>query len=195
MGGRGSGNWYTRDSKTLVESCLSIDVRRLNKHCRLLPGLRFTWGWDNGCNIDIETKPDAIDLFYSVSINGQQRDEVHTIVPLSWTPCTYGGERPWFICPGEGCGKRVAKLYLNGKYFLCRHCHDLAYSSQRTAKEFRLIEKAHRIYRRFGIVDTSDTVASKSKPKGMHQDTYDTLAAKAHDLQLEGEELAYKKFI
>src|SRR5262249_18413085 len=31
---------------------------------------------------------------------------------------------------GVGCGRRVRKLYLSGKYFGCRHCHNLTYRSQ-----------------------------------------------------------------
>jgi hypothetical protein len=30
-------------------------------------------------------------------------------VPLLWTPCTFGGARPWFGCPR--CAKRVAIVY------------------------------------------------------------------------------------
>jgi hypothetical protein len=46
-------------------------------------------------------------------------------VPLEWTACNFGGERPWFICPGAGCSRRVAVLHAAGKHFLCRHCYDL----------------------------------------------------------------------
>lgn len=27
-------------------------------------------------------------------------------VGVEWTPCTFGGDRPWLLCPG--CGRRVA---------------------------------------------------------------------------------------
>jgi hypothetical protein len=52
-------------------------------------------------------------------------------VPLSWTACNLGGQRPWFFCPGAGCGRRVVILYAPGCYFLCRPCYDLSYESQR----------------------------------------------------------------
>jgi hypothetical protein len=39
--------------------------------------------------------------------------------------------RPYFVCPGvvngTACGRRVAKLYGPGRYFVCRHCYRLAY--------------------------------------------------------------------
>jgi hypothetical protein len=184
MGGTGSGNWYRFDSKTLAEHCMSLDVRHLNRKGCLEPWLRYAWNWQNGCNIVIETTSEAIELFYGISRNEQPREDVHIEVPLSWSSCNYGGKRPWFICPGKGCGRRVAKLYLAGKYFLCRHCHDLAYSSQRERKEFRLLNKAQKICRRLGANNCSD-LFDVSKPKGMHQRTYEKLVEEAEELEHE----------
>ena len=57
-------------------------------------------------------------------------------VRVAWTPCHFGGRRPWFLCLGRGCGRRVAKLCLplrgGASYYLCRHCHDLTYRSRQT---------------------------------------------------------------
>jgi hypothetical protein len=54
-------------------------------------------------------------------------------VRLVTTGCHLGGVRWWFICPLSRnevtCGRRVRKLYLHGKYFGCRRCHDLSYTS------------------------------------------------------------------
>jgi hypothetical protein len=193
MGGFGSGNWYRFDSKTLVEDCLNIDVRQLSRKGCLEPWLRYSWAWQNGCNIVIETTPGAIELFYTISRNEQPGEKVHIKVPLSWTSCNYGGKRPWFICPGNGCGRRVAKLYLAGKYFLCWHCHDLAYLSQRQGKEFRLIDQAHKIYRRLGV-SNNDELYLKPKPKGMHQTTYNRLRYKAEELESEALRAAVIRF-
>jgi hypothetical protein len=184
MGGSGSGNWYRFDSKTLAEHCLNIDVRHLNRKGSLAPGKRYYWKWQDGNNIVIETLPEAIELFYGISRNEQPREDVHTKVPLSWSSCNYGGKRPWFICPGKGCGRRVVKLYLAGNYFLCRHCHDLVYSSQRERKEFRLLNKAQKIYRRLGVNNCDDLLIA-CKPKGMHQSTYWKLVEEAQELELE----------
>ena len=49
---------------------------------------------------------------------------------LTWTPCNYGGSRPWFLCPGEGCGRRVAIVYGPSSPPLCRLCRGLTYASQ-----------------------------------------------------------------
>lgn len=184
MGGSGSGNWYRSDSKTLTEHCMSIDVRRLNRKGCQEPGQKYSWKWQNGSNIVIETKPGAIELFYSIPRNEQPCKDVHITAPLSWSSCNYGGKRPWFICPSKSCGGRVAKLYLAGKYFLCRHCHDLAYLSQRQAKEFRLQDKAQRICRRLGANNCNDLFGAP-KPKGMHWRTYEKLVDEAQEVELE----------
>jgi hypothetical protein len=50
---------------------------------------------------------------------------------LTWTPCNnHGGTRPWFLCPGEGCGRRVAILYGPRSPLLCRLCRGVTYASQ-----------------------------------------------------------------
>ena len=50
------------------------------------------------------------------------------------TPCRFGGQRWWFLCPIVNCDRRVGVLYLpyGGKYFGCRHCYDLTYESVQT---------------------------------------------------------------
>lgn len=62
-------------------------------------------------------------------------------IPLTTTPCRYGGNRYWFICPwyknGAYCGRRVASLYKDGDYFACRHCYELTYSSRKVNRRYR----------------------------------------------------------
>lgn len=44
------------------------------------------------------------------------------------TPCFFGGERLWFLCPN--CSKRVGVLYFIRNVYACRSCSNLAYRSQ-----------------------------------------------------------------
>lgn len=64
---------------------------------------------------------------------GEKKDFDYKI-PLTTTPCSYGGVRYWFICPlsidGIYCGRRVGVLYKSGDYFACRHCYNLTYNSR-----------------------------------------------------------------
>ncbi len=68
---------------------------------------------------------------------GADSEDVQQPVELDWTPCNFGGERPWFVCPGAGCGRRVAMLRAAGKYFLWRHCYDLTFQSRRDDKMYQ----------------------------------------------------------
>ena len=58
--------------------------------------------------------------------------------------------RPWFICLGAGCGRRVAILYGEGKYFLYRHCYVLIYEGQRDNVMYRALHKASSIREKLG---------------------------------------------
>lgn len=50
-------------------------------------------------------------------------------ITFAWTPCTFGGARPWFRCPTlvYGCGRRCRFLYQHGKFYVCRTCARLTY--------------------------------------------------------------------
>jgi Zn ribbon nucleic-acid-binding protein len=78
----------------------------------------------------------------------QGHEQLEGIAPLAWTSCTFGGSRPWFICPR--CDQRAAILYWDEEEMpagelLCRRCLDLGYQSQREgliARAKRRVEKA-----------------------------------------------------
>ena len=61
---------------------------------------------------------------------------------LTTTRPHFGGLRWWFCCPlrveGRPCGRRVGKLYLppGGRYFGCRHCYDLTYTSCQESRKY-----------------------------------------------------------
>jgi hypothetical protein len=94
------------------------------------------------------------------------------------------GERPWFNCPGAGCGRRVAVLYGPGRYFLCRHCYDLAYESQRENGMYRTLRRAQAIRERLGG-SASMMEPFPQRPKGMHHDTYWRLREEHGEAEME----------
>jgi len=189
MGGLGSGNWYRFDKKTTTDECHSLDVRDLYRDGLLKPGSWFSSRWLRG---DRETGSirgfvysDRVILLYSHRSGlGADWEDVQESVGLEWTPCNFGGERPWFVCPGVRCGRRVAILYGPGKYFLCRHCYDLRYESQREDKKDRALRRAQKITQRLGG-SANMTEPFPEKPKGMHHDTYMRLCWKHHEAEME----------
>ena len=84
-----------------------------------------------------------------VAGTGGEWQDIKQLVLLEWTPCHYGGWRPWFLCPLLGCGRRVAILY-GGMYFGCRQCYRLAYQSQREDAVDRAVTQMQRVHRRLG---------------------------------------------
>jgi hypothetical protein len=132
---------------------------------------------------------DRVTFFYRHRTGpGDEWDDVKETVALEWTACNFGGKRPWFLCPGvvgdKRCGRRVAVLYGPGRYFLCRHCYDLGYESQRDNKTYRALRRAQNIRERLGG-SANMMEPFPEKPKGMHHDTYMKLFWEHHEAEME----------
>lgn len=190
MGGFGSGNWYRWNKKSTLEEHNRLDIRRIYKSKLLYPGYSFGWQWSidgkpDG-DIRVEIKQDHLFLIYRIRQRGEDWEDVKETVYLSRTSCNYGGNRPWFICPGvkngRYCGRRVAILYLADKYFLCRHCYGLSYSSQNETELDRMNRKVRKIRQRL-----SEKIWLK--PKRMHQATFDELRHRLIEAEQRADEL------
>jgi hypothetical protein len=72
---------------------------------------------------------------------GEEKEYMNYKVQLTTTPCNYGKNRYWFICPltknEKYCGRRVGVLYKIGKWFGCRHCGEIAYNSQMQSEKYK----------------------------------------------------------
>lgn len=182
MGGPGSGGWYRSSKKDVVEEAREIDVRQWHRDG--LFGDRPRWfvsTWSrNGrqvAAIDVRTDRHGAELSYSHWRTGNEGDKesVSYAVLLDWTACNFGGERPWFVCPGvvngHACRRRAAKLYLNHGYFLCRHCHDLTYETRNVGRKYADLRKCQKIRQRLGG-SANMMEPFPPRPKGMHFDTY-----------------------
>ncbi len=124
MGGVGSGRRHgegERAKKQTTNQHPALDVRSLKRDGTIRPG---------------QERVDVVAHFRKragATSPGPERVEVAARLGLAWTPCNYGGSRPWFLCPGAGCGRRVAILYGPTSPPLCRLCLGLAYASQSRA--------------------------------------------------------------
>ena len=159
-----------------------LDIRHIQRAGRLTPGQSFNWQWSrNGepvANINIRTDADRVTLDYRARDRGGEWQAMNYPVYLDWTGCHYGGQRAWWLCPAAGCGRRVAVLY-GGKVYACRHCHKLAYHTQREQAHDRAGSRADTIRKRLGW-DAGILNLPGGKPKGMQWRTYQRLQA-THD--------------
>jgi hypothetical protein len=83
-------------------------------------------------------------------------------------------------------GGRVARV----RYFFCRHCHQLAYTSQREGSFDRAPWRAIKIRQRLGG-DLCTDMPFPPKPKGMWRRTYERLREQG----MEADRLANEAFV
>lgn len=156
-------------TKRITDNLLSLDVRMLKRQGWISAGSSAVINWISRgrerASIQLIAEAHAVTLAYNA-----EDKPMRYPVSLDRTACAKGGERVWFICPGDGCGRRVAILY-GGAVFACRHCHRLAYECQHETAGDRAMSRADKIRRRLGwkagIANPPGT-----KPKGMHWKTY-----------------------
>lgn len=177
---------YGGGGKNTTSGMLFLDVRYLQRKGFLNFGTISSQRWSRRGEPIGSIGLRAWDGHVVLSYRTQRYDSDEWInkeypVQLEWTRCNYGGERVWFRCPAAGCGRRVAILY-GGSFFACRHCHQLAYDSQRETRHGRMLLKAQVIREKLGgtpcIADDFP-----QKPKGMHWRTYYRLQAQADDAE------------
>ncbi len=178
MGGFGSGR-PTGSGKATVESCRSLDANQLHREGCLSPGCYSGWDWkrdgERVASISMRTEENRIVLSYRRRLEDGEWQSIEELVSIVRVPCSYGGSRPYFICPGvvngRVCIRRVIKLYGPGRYFLCRHCYRLAYASQREDQIDRTLRRANKIRQSLGG-DPGMASVFPERPKGMWRRTY-----------------------
>jgi hypothetical protein len=162
MGGSGSGR---RGWRATTCDYFQLDVRLWQRSGLLVRFGRFSCGsWNVSVSFSERSQPKWV--FLSRLDHSPEKFQVW----LKWTPCNYGGARPWFLCPMDGCRRRVAILYA-GATIACRHCRDLAYSSQQESRRNRTLRRAQAIRRKLGG-SANLMEPFPPRPKGMHRRTY-----------------------
>ena len=189
MGGFGSGRPRSARLGT-VESCLAIDVNQLHRMGYLRPGrqtsLKWTCDGQEIGSIRLVVEGDRLTLSYRISIDGSDWENVSDRVPIVRVACRFGGERPYFICPGTSCSRRVATLYLVKRDFLCRDCSRLGYASQREDRWDRTRRRVAKAIqpppRREPDADMGDRFPPR--PKGMWRRTYASLCDRLSEAEV-----------
>lgn len=153
------GRWPYSNRWT-VEDCKSITTKFLNQYNYFNSGIRsggIKWtrnGRENGdISFTVSTMPgdEYIRFLYTQTDRStEEKTKLDYKARLTSTPCYFGGRRWWFICPlvvnGRICGRRVGSLHLaSNKYFGCRHCYNLTYTSSKESHQF------DSLFRKMGI--------------------------------------------
>lgn len=159
-------------SKNEADDCKKIEIWWLLRDIKERVGYKSTtvsWG-ENGSAGSIGVKVSIWDeekyvQFSYVQTDNQtgEKNDFDYKVPLVETVCHFGGTRYWFQCSlfknGKHCGRRVGVLYKGGDWFGCRHCYELAYSSQK-------LNRRDGMYSLFRVLDTYkkiDKLSEKAK--------------------------------
>jgi hypothetical protein len=180
MGGVLSGRQKDRARKT-VKSHLTLDVNQLSEKGCLRPGCSSVCRWivnNEVISINLRAETERLHIRYTERVTDWERQDMVETIPIIHLGCRFGGSRAYFVCPGSGegtdCGRRVIKLHLSRRYFLCRHCNHLAYASQYEQPWERALRRANKLKQRLGI-NVGIAEPLPDKPKGMWVRTYSDL--------------------
>lgn len=152
--GAGRPGWHVK-----AEDCLKIEVRDWLRIGGFEPDDYGTMFLRKGKAVRYRVDGDADMLTLNHDLTGRQ---IEQRVPVTRTPCNYGGTRLWFACPW--CSRRLAILFLGSDGFGCHQCSKVAYASQSEDKMDRAWRKQRKIERRLGD--------HHERPEGMHFRTY-----------------------
>lgn len=151
MGGMGSGSWRRCNTKRTNLDYPRMSTGDLNIRGR---GIAICHSGSWKClrygevrasvryEVDIFSKPLGVRVEYDDPASGDHRNYK---IGLTTTQPRYGGMRWWFICPAQGCGRRVGVLYLSN-VFACRHCLNIAYHSQNEPRSCRFWKNMEKFY-------------------------------------------------
>ena len=192
MGGIGSGR-PPMYRTSVVEDCLSLNANFLHRQGSLRPGsaghLTWTRNGKRVSSIGFRMEGDQLILDYRHRSSGGEWENIKEPIHVVRNPCRFGGTRPYLICPGvmNGvvCGRRVVKLYASDKYYFCRHCYRLKYTSQYENLWDRLMTRGNKIRERLGG-DLGMESLLPPRPKGMWRQTYERLCKEVRLAEAEG---------
>jgi hypothetical protein len=184
MGSTGPGRWLRTQTKERTSDVIATDIRAWQRDGLLGAGTVFDCRWSqDGSSIGqmrVRVGPQNATVRYNYCrVDGSVLYCNYTI-RLSWTPCHFGGNRPWFLCPV--CGHRAALLYGADEFFKCRRCHKLAYASQRMRADDRALQRAQAIRVKLGG-SPSIVEPFPSKPKWMRWKTYRGIECEARSAE------------
>jgi hypothetical protein len=174
---RGGHNWKGTGT---ADATRSLDVMKLAHEGYLAGPQMGSWQWTyrdgSTASVLVTGGRYTITLDYRVKSHGEDWQSINQRIPIRWTPCRFGGERPWFVCDvtanGVYCGRQVAKLYGAGRLFACRHCYRLGYAVQRGGLMDRTHHRLARLHRKLSANYDGPDRPPPPKPKWVRWRTY-----------------------
>ncbi len=175
MGGYGSGRHNSYKAKVTVENCLKLDLNYLQRKTLLRAGTMGILNWSRGgevcSSISFHVKNASYNdglllvLNYTATIQYEQTPVEEEICIIN-THAYFGNYRYWMICPLCSRGDRLSKLYLpsGAKYFGCRKCYDLTYTS---------CNESHRFDRCYALIGARTGLTRKQVKAGLKRGDID----------------------
>ena len=181
MGGFGSGQYY-RSKQATIEEHLRTNIGFFAKLGFLKPGVAGTLSWHCGgepCgSVSVRGGSNKVTFSYTQTDYYGEKESIEQNIHIEYTPCHFGGSRPWFTCPR--CLRRAGVLVCSGRLFVCRKCCRLPYSCQMESKSDGASRRIRKIQKRLGNPDWENVIDYWfPKPKGMHWRTYNRIVARA----------------
>lgn len=151
MGGYGSGSWHrNRSHKTVdaVPEFYAIDFKKLQ-------GFVLARARDELAHESVRFRyirnGRMVLLFFQEQDRIDGENYLAPIIKIVSTPCSFGGEREWLLCPEQTCGRRVRSLFVDEHYRIaCRKCLGLLYESQYGGVFENNLARIRTINRKFG---------------------------------------------
>ena len=165
--------------RNLCGDRVRLNVSQLVKHNGLADGAQYAITLDRELEIYLEVSNSVLSVTSDQDGSGTfSNTALRQEIPIEWSPCRYGGQRPWFRCPGSprdgGCGRRCALLFWHKGFFACRSCHGLRYASQYERRDLLALRRAKQIHRQLGG-DGYLLGPVPPRPRYMHRSTYERL--------------------
>lgn len=184
MGGLGSGRHP--GTARHVEGFPALDALELRRLGVLEAGAVGVLRWHRGGDpIGMAARLAALyeleaELYLEAQVAGWRRggEPLRQVLQVDWSPCPFGGRRPWFRC--VGCDRRALRLYLAGEpWFRCRRCSRLSYASQSETAVLRALRRAEKLRARLGVGPGEPV----ERPAGMRWRTFDRLTEALADAE------------
>jgi hypothetical protein len=124
--------------------------------------------------LNLLAKEGQLTLMYDATFEDGTKRPVGQTYNVVSSPRHFGGSVPYLVCPGNGCGRPVRKLYRNTGRFRCRQCSKLTYDCQSENWVDRTLRRQDKLRRQLGISQDAPLEPPR-RPKYMRRKTYEKL--------------------